>query len=93
MNIKVEDHDAPSLAILAKTIEHIDNHVKNDKPVLIHCNGGRGITGVLITAYLMIKENPSRADELTKVKQLRKKIPGRGKQLDTLSEHEQYLRR
>ena len=56
LHIKVDDHDAPDLDVLIKTIDYMDQRIEHNKPVLIHCNGGHGRTGVLVTAYLMKSE-------------------------------------
>lgn len=91
LHIKIDDHDAPDLEVLVKTIDYIDNHIANGKLVLIHCNAGRGRTRILVTAYLMKKEGISLENALMKVKQLRKRIPHKGKQLDVLKQYEYFL--
>lgn len=92
LHIKVEDHDAPELDVLIKTINFIESHIEETKAILIHCNGGRGRTGVIVTAYLMKKYQISLNDALEKVKLIRKRIPHRGRQRDVLKAYEQYLK-
>ena len=91
LHIKVQDHDAPDLDVLIKTTDYIDNHIESGKPVLIHCNAGRERKDVLVTAYFMKKEVVSLENALRKVKQLRKTIPHKGKQLDVLKKYESIL--
>jgi atypical dual specificity phosphatase len=62
--IKAENHNAPLLDVLAKTADYIYNHIKGRKPVLIHCNNSKSRTGVLVTAYLVKKENLSKDNAL-----------------------------
>ena len=91
LHIKVNDGDAPDLDVLIKTIDYMDNHIEHHKPVLIHCNGGHGRTGTLVTGYLMKKENVSLEEALIKVKKLRKKIPHKHRQQEVLKKYESYL--
>lgn len=58
-HIKVNDGDVPDLEVLIKPIDYIDQRIEQGRHVLIHCNGGRGRTGTLVTAYLMKKQRIS----------------------------------
>jgi atypical dual specificity phosphatase len=92
LHIKVDDHDAPDLDVLIKTIDYMDQRIEHNKPVLIHCNGGHGRTGVLVTVYLMKSEKIPMDAALKKVLQLRKRIPHKNRQQEVLKKYEEYLK-
>ena len=43
--------------MLNDAVDYIDIEIDNNKPVIVHCNGGSGRTGRILSAYLMKKEN------------------------------------
>jgi predicted protein tyrosine phosphatase len=54
--------------VFKRTLDYIDEHLKRNLPVLVHCNGGRGRTGTLLTAYFMKKDSLAVNDALIKIK-------------------------
>ena len=67
-------------------------HIKENKPVLIHCNAGRGRTRVLVIGYLMKEQKIPMEVALKRIKQIRKKIPHRDIQQEVLKKYELYLK-
>lgn len=52
-HLEVEDYGAPALPELDKIVKYIDKQIQNEKPVIIHCNGGSTRTGTILAAFLM----------------------------------------
>lgn len=92
LHLQVKDNHPPELVVLARTVDYIQNHIESGKPVLVHCNAGRGRTGVILTAYLMKTQNLSRDEALIKIKKTRKKIPAMASQLDMLTQYQNYIK-
>lgn len=79
------DYGAPPLAKIVEIVDYIDTKIKNDKPVIVHCNGGSGRTGTILAAYLMKMENLTAERALKRVKEIRGRKPRHKKQLNALS--------
>jgi protein tyrosine phosphatase (PTP) superfamily phosphohydrolase (DUF442 family) len=90
-HIKVENYGAPPVNVLNDAVDYIDIEIDNNKPVIVHCNGGSGRTGTILAAYLMKKESLTAEESVKKVKEIRGRTIRHQKQLDTLKEYEGYL--
>ena len=53
--LPVADDKAPTFEQVEKLVAFIDEQNRNNNPVAIHCQGGKGRTGTLIASYLIAK--------------------------------------
>lgn len=87
-HVKVEDGGAPPLEELSDVVDYIDSDIKNQKPVIIHCNGGSGRTSTILAAYLMKTEHLTAIQAIQRVKEIRGRTIRHKKQLDALKNYE-----
>ena len=62
LHISVQDYGAPSLEELDYVVNYISQQIDRTRPVMVHCSGGKGRTGIILAAYLIKKENDMTAD-------------------------------
>jgi len=71
LHLKVEDYHAPSINELTSTITYIENRIRENRPVLVHCAAGKGRTGTILAAYLMKYENLDPIKAISKIRTIR----------------------
>lgn len=94
MHLKVDDFCAPSLESLESTVRYIDQHINEEKPVLVHCAAGKGRTGTILAAYIM-KQDPN-LSSLEAIKKIRVLRPGSiqsEEQISALQSFEKHLKK
>jgi atypical dual specificity phosphatase len=94
MHLKVDDFCAPSLESLETTVRYIDQHINEEKPVLVHCAAGKGRTGTVLAAYIMKQDpNLSALDAINRIRVLRPGSVQSEEQISALQSFEKYLRK
>lgn len=75
VRIPVPDLTAPSPKLMSEILDRIDLAITQDKPVLVHCWGGKGRTGTVVGCYLARHGIASGKEALQKIMELRKNDP------------------
>ena len=92
LHLEVEDFGAPSIEDLDKAVGFIEDEIKKDRPVMVHCAAGKGRTGTVLAAYL-VKNQHLTADQA--IEKLRKIRPGSVQSISqetAVSMYEKYLK-
>ncbi|MCA6214788.1 protein tyrosine phosphatase [Thermococcus bergensis] len=93
LHAPIEDFTAPSLEELLEIVEWIEERARKGKKVLVHCLGGSGRSGTVVTAYLMYAHGLPLRDALAKVRSLKPSAVETEEQMEVLKELEEYLRK
>jgi protein tyrosine phosphatase len=70
--ISIKDFSVPPERQMVRILNQIDMCIKCDKPVYVHCWGGRGRTGTVVGCYLARHGFAAGNDVIKKIKELRK---------------------
>ena len=73
LHVPTEDLSAPDMDKIDQTVDFIQERIKNDEPIMIHCAAGIGRTGTILACYLIKYYNLSAKNAIEKV---RKERPG-----------------
>ncbi|GGF56184.1 diacylglycerol kinase family protein [Alteromonas lipolytica] len=72
LNIPVLDHTSPTTEQLHLALNWIDQHLREDRKVLVHCALGRGRSVLVMAAYLLARNNTlSIVDVMNKIQSVR----------------------
>jgi atypical dual specificity phosphatase len=91
MHLEVEDYGTPSIEDLSQIVSHIAEQIMTKRPVVVHCAAGRGRTGEVLAAYLMMSEQLTAKDAIAVLRKIR---PGSVQSLSqekALEAYEKYL--
>ncbi|WP_158972467.1 diacylglycerol kinase family protein [Paraglaciecola sp. L3A3] len=90
LNVPVLDHQSPSQAKLIECVNWIDNQLKNDTAVIVHCALGRGRSVLVMAAYLLSKQQDwTVSDALQKIQGIRSTAGLNKQQLKVLNKTHQ----
>jgi len=73
LHVPTEDLSAPDMDKIDQTVDFIQERIKNDEPIMVHCAAGIGRTGTILACYLIKYNNLSAKNAIEKV---RKERPG-----------------
>jgi atypical dual specificity phosphatase len=73
LHVPTEDLSAPDMDKIDETVDFIQERIKNDEPIMVHCAAGIGRTGTILACYLIKYSNLSAKNAIEKV---RKERPG-----------------
>ena len=69
--ISIKDFSVPTERQMFRILNQIDMCIKYDKPVFVHCWGGKGRTGTVVGCYLARHGFAAGNDVIKKIKELR----------------------
>ena len=70
--ISIKDFSVPTERQMVRILNQIDVCIKYDKPVYLHCWGGKGRTGTVVGCFLTRHGFAAGNDVIEKIKELRK---------------------
>ena len=70
--ISIKDFSVPTERQMVRILNQIDMCIKYDKPVYVHCWGGKGRTGTVVGCYLVRNRLAAGSDVIDMIKEIRK---------------------
>lgn len=71
LHIPTEDLSAPDIDKIDAAVDFINERIKNEDPVMVHCAAGIGRTGTILASYLVKYQNLTAKDAIAKIRQER----------------------
>ena len=73
LHVPTADFHAPDMEGIDSAVEFIQNQIKNEQSVMVHCAAGLGRAGTILACYFIKYQNYSSKDAIEKI---RKERPG-----------------
>jgi hypothetical protein len=89
--IPIKDTWVPSRGEMCQILDRIDQSIEQNRPVYVHCWGGRGRTGVVVGCYLVRHGLAFPHNVLALIQELRKNTPDRNLQAPETSTQVEFL--
>jgi protein-tyrosine phosphatase len=90
LRFEIEDHSAPPPTVMDEILSSIEASFAAERPVYLHCWGGRGRTGVVVGSYLVRRGLATPDDFVEVIAALRRGVPGTSPESD---EQIEFVRR
>ena len=91
-HLKVKNKDVPSVEQLDNMVDYINNQINNEnRPVAVHCSGGKGRTGTMLAAYLIKVQHLSAKEAIEQIRKVRPGSVESKKQELRLYEYKDYV--
>jgi hypothetical protein len=75
IRMPIRDMSIPSHEQMVAILDEIDHSIETDKPVYVHCWGGKGRTGTVVGCYLARHGIATDWETLRKIQSLRRRVP------------------
>lgn len=75
IRMSIQDLNTPRPEFMVEILDHIDQAISKNKPVFVHCWGGKGRTGTVVGCFLARHGKVSGENVLLEIADLRKNDP------------------
>ncbi len=92
LHIPTEDLSAPDIEKIVAAVDFIDEKIKNNEPVMVHCAAGIGRTGTILACYLIKHQKMSAKEAIEKIREERPGSIQSESQEIAISTYEKFLK-